>query len=727
MSSSNKCTCSDANRQADDGPLPEAPTQTWTAADLCTQCASVDLAHILESFDPFQYPESKKLWLRTSMASNCPLCRFLLTIIAGKYPSTDPHAEIELGLYVKELTDSFYQLSSTNRDADKSQSPRSVHVIGLDTKGFEAVRDKEHGEMFCPEFTILPVCESPAGNEPPAFSFRQLRPTSIDFTILRGWLGYCNNHHAQTCDTFPGYPQEVPGLRVIDCQTGSIIDAPKGCQFAALSYVWGESSVREMGNARCRGSLPDDVPRIIGDAMEVVLRLHLQYLWVDQYCIDQSNETELQQFISAMDMIYHLATVTIIGASGKDASFGLPGVGLTPRERQPTANLNGRIWISSLENPKTRIKRSKWFSRGWTYQEGLFSRRRLIFTEEQVYFECNNIQCWETLAYDLHHLLVEDNVCSTSLFQGAFSHEYVGGLDTFIQQYTMRDLSFQKDAINAMGGVFRAFSAMPSPVRHIRGIPTDLYYSEYIHAVDSPWPPNKEPLTTDESPGHLDSKFARALCWLPSGPAKRREGFPSWSWAGWVGSLRRSYPWGRGYSVDESPNVKIWLRRNDGTYDRLSESVIASENQQDGSASVYTPILRIEACTMKVRIKYFAGGFPDTETHFQHENPEPTYFVFLTVTTTDPPSLLRGKHYWPVTLSAQVTEGDDVHQELCEREFDCILLGDSSGIGLIVRRIGDFMERFGHVDLFWSQSEYYPHDPKLSDYIPGQRRSMLLR
>ncbi|KAK0623882.1 heterokaryon incompatibility protein-domain-containing protein, partial [Immersiella caudata] len=211
---------------------------------------------------------------------------------------------------------------------------------------------------------------------------------------MRGWLRYCDAHHRGSCGMLPGYAAaQVAGMRVIDCRSRRVVVAPRDCKFAALSYVWGGAAMG--GGTAFRdgegGRVPDDAPRTVGDAMEVVRRLKLRYLWVDQYCIDQGNASELHQQVSIMDMVYHLATVTIVAAAGQDAEFGLPGVGCTKREPQPVINMGGRVWISSLENPKHRIERSKWFSRGWTYQEGLFSRRRLIFTESQVYFECNSM------------------------------------------------------------------------------------------------------------------------------------------------------------------------------------------------------------------------------------------------------------------------------------------------------------------------------------------------
>ena len=111
--------------------------------------------------------------------------------------------------------------------------------------------------------------------------------------------------------------------------------------------------------------------------MEVVLNIGLQYLWVDRYCIQQS------------DPIYNNAIATIIAAAGTDSMYGLPGVGRTPGAAQPFARVGKHRLVSTLSTPKDLITRSRWNTRAWVYQEALFSRRRLIFTEQQVFFKCN--------------------------------------------------------------------------------------------------------------------------------------------------------------------------------------------------------------------------------------------------------------------------------------------------------------------------------------------------
>jgi hypothetical protein len=68
----------------------------------------------------------------------------------------------------------------------------------------------------------------------------------------------------------------VPGFKVIDCQTRRVIEtAQQGCQYVALSYVWGSQTPIK----HALGSYP----KTVEDAMEVCLILGFRYLWVDQY------------------------------------------------------------------------------------------------------------------------------------------------------------------------------------------------------------------------------------------------------------------------------------------------------------------------------------------------------------------------------------------------------------------------------------------------------------
>ncbi|KAH6839650.1 heterokaryon incompatibility protein-domain-containing protein [Alternaria rosae] len=178
-------------------------------------------------------------------------------------------------------------------------------------------------------------------------------------------------------------------LKLIDCEQRRIVPALPTYDYSALSYVWGTS---RSGDDRCvHNELPTTLPRTIEDALKASKLLGLRYIWIDRYCIDQDNDVEKQIQIQQMDLIYQNAFVTIVAAAGTDPYFGLPGVGATPRTPQPSAWVGGQCLVSTLPDLQTLIKASRWWHRAWTYQESFFSTRRIVFTEQQVYYECRAV------------------------------------------------------------------------------------------------------------------------------------------------------------------------------------------------------------------------------------------------------------------------------------------------------------------------------------------------
>jgi hypothetical protein len=97
-----------------------------------------------------------------------------------------------------------------------------------------------------------------------------------------------------------------------------------------------------------------------------------------------------------MDSIYSEGQATVIAAAGNDATYGLPGVG-RPRPIQLSVQINEKTLVSTLPDPQWLVDNSKWATRGWVYQEALLSRRRLVFTEHQVYYQCHGIHYQETI------------------------------------------------------------------------------------------------------------------------------------------------------------------------------------------------------------------------------------------------------------------------------------------------------------------------------------------
>jgi Heterokaryon incompatibility protein (HET) len=72
--------------------------------------------------------------------------------------------------------------------------------------------------------------------------------------------------------------------------------------------------------------LPTLIPQTMEDAITFVKCIGERYLWVDLFCIDQSNEEEKQSQIDSMDRIYASAYLTLVCLDGQDADSGLPGL-----------------------------------------------------------------------------------------------------------------------------------------------------------------------------------------------------------------------------------------------------------------------------------------------------------------------------------------------------------------------------------------------------------------
>lgn len=216
--------------------------------------------------------------------------------------------------------------------------------------------------------------------------------------------------------------------------------------------------------------------------------------------------------ISNMDAIYANAAFTIVAAAGSNADYGLPGVSTTWRKVQNSSlGFRGTTDAAaySLHSPKTEIDESSWSTRGWTYQEGILSRRRLIFTTSQVAFQCSRMCCaeWGGRLPDAYRPFPQKINQPTDIF-------------THLNEFVLCQLRYEEDTIGAFLGIFRAYERLPEPIYHVWGVP--LLYEPSENSV----------------------RLVRSLLWASVGTLRRKRRFPSWSWAGWTGWMNQvPYHW----------------------------------------------------------------------------------------------------------------------------------------------------------------------------------------
>ncbi|KAF3026557.1 hypothetical protein E8E14_013978 [Neopestalotiopsis sp. 37M] len=302
------------------------------------------------------------------------------------------------------------------------------------------------------------------------------------------WIQYCDCWHKPLCLKPNSGSRRI---KLLNCDTLAVEEATDDHPYVALSYVWGESSSAEdfvEHNRSGRRVLLSKSPRVISDAIHATRSLGYRYLWIDKLCIDQNNANEKHQQIQQMDVIYEKAQLTIIAAAGEDESYGLPGVTRKRVPRMEKVMIGSALEIVwTAKDPHYAIRESVWSTRGWTFQEAVLSRRRLVFLDDQVYFECNAMNCWESLITPLDTIHIKSRTRMEESFRagvfdrnermrfGDFDLRYLPVSGVFawylssIEEYTARKLRFDTDSCTALSGVMRRFTKRERPIYEIAG------------------------------------------------------------------------------------------------------------------------------------------------------------------------------------------------------------------------------------------------------------------
>ncbi|KAF2732408.1 HET-domain-containing protein, partial [Polyplosphaeria fusca] len=211
-------------------------------------------------------------------------------------------------------------------------------------------------------------------------------PETFAPQLARQWLASCCKHHSNRCRNALARPTN---LVVIDCKDLVVVPCPDA-PYVALSYVWGSDRDEETGNTLAEYDLRKP-SNTVKDAIDITTRMGYRYLWVDQFCINQSNVNIQREQIERMDMVYQGAYFTIVAAAGEDQRHGIAGAS-AKRKHQFVLN-NGDVTV--IEMPPETPYESVWSTRAWTFQEGLLSPRRLLFTETHAFFICRESYCSE--------------------------------------------------------------------------------------------------------------------------------------------------------------------------------------------------------------------------------------------------------------------------------------------------------------------------------------------
>ncbi len=541
-----------------------------TQQELCRRCQDLDVLRLLheeipwKSFREFEQAarEGSELIRSLGMTGSiqfkhdCPLCWCLFAMTPN--PSS-PTQEVLLlpDWTMNRLVGEVYPDMDTE---EKRQYAKCLLVVLNSSSLHPMLRAFGRcGDALC-------IMDGDDADYTTTLGGRLVESRTLNTDVIEEWLSTCLRLHGRNCS--PVYTEDLQGIRLIDVlEPRKIINYPeRGCEYVALSYVWGGVAQKSFR----LGSTLERLPQTIEDAIACVLTLGKRYLWVDSVCIDQSDEKEKRGQIGRMRSVYRGAYITLIALSCESADTGLPRFASNrPLCSQLSCRIDEKRLVGLMPTLGQQIDASAWGSRAWTFQEALLSPRCLYLSDHQFYFECNAIQCCESLDETrswAHNFSCDSSStqqewlswvraqngagCSKNLMDSPA--ERLRHWADNVMLYSCRTMTRDEDALNAFLGVLQLLETMYED-GFFWGLPV----------ADLQW----------------------ALLWQALRPSKRREGFPTWSWAGWKVRVWPSYPFNVAKPHEFPVHLQIWKMSKE----RLVEVFRSLQAAVEGSTNAESP------------------------------------------------------------------------------------------------------------------------------------------
>ena len=456
---------------------------------------------------------------------------------------------------------------------DTVKIEKSYNSLGDEnfTKLFVTIGHHHDYPTSGPELNIIKFKPSSA-NKPHG---RLVNSQWIDVNLIRTWIKCCDSRHRGHCRSLKErhritWPRTI---RLVDTQRGCLISSSGGERYIALSYVWGSvganahmfhTTQKTVSNYEKDGALNIEggqvyIPQTIKDAMRLVNLLGQRYLWVDCLCIVQDDHESMNSNIGRMDTIYANAYFTIIAADGDNADYGLRGIGGGSQPRHISQSIieygPGKQVIGLAFN---MVEYSVWSKRGWTFQEKLFSQRKLIFSNGLARWMCHCTEWCEDVAAEAR-AITGPGYCEDLSAVGA--HALRLAMDPSFTEYAQLVEDYSDTQLTHGEDILRAFSGITSALSRT--------FVGGFHC------------------GLPEMFFDLALLWQPRTPNSRRmvpkdqstnDYFPSWSWAGWKGA--RGYArlgWAAGCARDAEGDASWELTSTIKWYKMERDSSITAE------------------------------------------------------------------------------------------------------------------------------------------------------
>jgi len=298
---------------------------------------------------------------------------------------------------------------------------------------------------------------------------------------------------------------------------------PKG-HYVTLSHCWGKT-----GNPFClnEGNLNvfrdsgiplKELPRTFEDAINFARRLssNIKYIWIDSICIIQGDKMDWLHESTQMYQVYRNSYCNLSATAAEDSSQGLYA------ERNPqylwseeiSLNTEDMLRVKGKRDPpglKALIQRcdivdpSLWNrkvdaapvnKRAWVLQERLLAPRVLHFCEDQIAWECRELDASESASGGIESLelksgIIKERVRLKSLVvqeygpkksPDAASHVMYQAHENWkriTERYSLTNLTDPKDKLIALAGIAEQMSRQTGSA-YIAGMWRNKYFASQL-------------------------------------------------------------------------------------------------------------------------------------------------------------------------------------------------------------------------------------------------------
>ena len=516
-----------------------------SATVLCERCHALNFTELLypitTDINERRRPEILE-WLTTVRnQQRCTFCSLVMSSLALDKAFSSTFAEqMELGpikLHSEPVVVVRMANTTTVDEADRpSKKPgwqkkghsfeRTVMGIGVELEMKNTISRAGRETL---RVTLMPMCTGEEQIYDRLLHYSSHPKAKLELSLIQRWVTSCKTWHQKQCSVPEWQSIASAGLRMIDLLDHCIVPIDRHVEYFALSYCWGRPTQirpRLQLNLKTRGYLEhkgifseifSSLPQTIQDAMSLTRDLGCRYLWIDALCIVQDDGPHKLSQIAQMDKIYSNATLTIVAAAGRDAWHGLPGLNEGTRCTRSLSRKVGDIRLLAqwpLPHLPSAVQPSwPWVDRAWTMQEQICSKRLLIFTGDEVIWECKS----ETLTEGAHS---ESASCcpqtTVSLYRNRINGMRPDPTSSPLQLYnyymagiSTRKVEYKEDKLNCAAGLLNTLR-IDLPSGFLWGLPIDFFDCAMLFHC---------------------GVWGRA-------PFERRDMFPSWCWAGQTSHAR---------------------------------------------------------------------------------------------------------------------------------------------------------------------------------------------